>query len=116
MGLRTPSKIVGQKAYLPYYIRYVTHGGGIKYSNIEKNLNSKGIFPAQGYTKVFYLGLISSDYLFRYPNIPKGSEYNLISKLPKELLVLIILETKIYLERNKLKEGVYLTLFIYQFK
>ena len=114
MGLKTQSKIVGAKFYIPYYIRYVTHGKAIKYSNMERNLNRRGFAVPQGFRGIDYLGLISSDYLLRYPDIPKGSEYNSIKNIPNELLSQMILDVKLYLERNKLKEGVTMTLFVYK--
>lgn len=116
MGLRTPSKVVGERAYLPYVIRYVTHGGAIKYSNIERTVNKKGMYPAQGYTKIAFLGRIGHKDLLAYPNTDRGSAYNLLKQIPNGALAQMTLDTKLYLQRNELKEGVYMTLFVYKFK
>ncbi|MCK4665861.1 hypothetical protein KAU33_03885 [Candidatus Dependentiae bacterium] len=90
MSLRTPSKIVEITHYFPYIVRYVTHGAAIKYSNIIKNLNRKPIDTSSmavplGFTSITHIGFTSYHDLINYPNINKGSMFQLIDSLPTPL-------------------------------
>jgi len=120
MSLRTPSKIVGTTYHFPYFVRFVTHGAAIKYSNIVKNLNRKpidisGMSIQSGYKKITHIGFTSYEGLTRYPNINKGSEYQLINNLPTPLVNQMITQGEVIQGENvTMKDGVVLTMFVYE--
>lgn len=121
MSFRTPSKIVDTTHYSPYIVRFVTHGGAIRYSNIVKNLNRKRIDTSMmtvpsGHKTITHIGFTSYEALERYPNINKGSEYQLISSLPAPLINQMIAQGEVIQGENVfMQDGVVLTLFVYEF-
>ena len=120
MSLRTPSKIIEVTQQFPYIVRYVTHGAAIKYSNIVKNLNRKPIDTSMmavplGFKSITYIGFTSYVELTRYPNINKGSMFQLIDSLPTPLVDQMIAQgEKIQGENIIMEDGVVLTMFVYE--
>lgn len=119
MSLRTPSKIVGSMHYYPYIVRFVTHGAGIKYSNIIKNLNRKPIDTSSmsvpsGVTSITHVGFTSYCDLISYPNINKGSMFQLIDSLPSSLVDQMVAQGDEITTDTLMKDGVVLTMFVYE--
>ena len=120
MSLRTPSKIISTTYYSPYIIRYVVHGAAIKYSSIVKNLNSKSLDTSLmaiplGFTSITHIGFTNYHDLVNYPNINKGSMFQLIDSLPAPLVEQMRKRGKIIQDENVInKEGVVLTMFVYE--
>lgn len=120
MSLRTPSKIVDITHQFPYIVRFVTHGGAIKYSNIVKNLNRKPLRTSMavpsGFNTITHIGFTSYESLGRYPNLNKGSEYQLINSLPPSLITQMLAKGEmIQGEGVIMKDGVVLTMFVYEY-
>lgn len=111
MSLRTPSKIVGSAMCPPYIVRYVTHGAAIKYSNITKSLKGKPMAVPWGTTSVTYIGFTGYSEIMEFPDIDKGSMYELINSLPPSLIDRMRKEGEEFADT---KEGVILTLFVYE--
>lgn len=120
MSLRTPSKIIDTTHHFPYIVRFVTHGGAIKYSNIVKNLNRKPLdtFPMaipSDFKTIIHIGFTSYEGLTRYPNMNKGSEYQLINSLPTPLVNQMIAQGEAIQGENVITgDGVVLTMFVYE--
>ena len=120
MSLRTPSKIVDITHQFPYIVRFVTHGGAIKYSNIVKNLNRKPLRTSMhvpsGFNTITHIGFTSYEALGRYPNLNKGSEYQLINSLPPSLITQMLGKGEMIQGDNVImKDGVVLTMFVYEY-
>ena len=120
MSLRTPSKIVDITHQFPYIVRFVTHGGAIRYSNIVKNLNRKPLRASMavpsGFNTITHIGFTSYEALGRYPNLNKGSEYQLINSLPPSLITQMLGKGEIIQGDNVImKDGVVLTMFVYEY-
>ncbi|MCK4665858.1 hypothetical protein KAU33_03870 [Candidatus Dependentiae bacterium] len=111
MSLRTPSKIVGSITSVPYVVRFVTHGAAIKYSSIVKTLNRKRMIVPRGTTVVTYIGFTGYREIMEFPNINKGSMYELIKSLPPSVIDRMRKEGEEFADT---KEGVILTLFVYE--
>jgi hypothetical protein len=116
MALRTPSKLIAKKQYSNYMIRFVNHGNAIKYSSMEKNLNSKPMFVPVGYTSVGYMGIITGNDLVNYPQIYSGGQKTLIEKLPEGVRNQIIEDLKLHVKHHPLKEDTTITLFVYKMR
>jgi len=113
MPLRTPSKFVGSITSVPYIVRFVTHGAAIKYSSIVKTLNKKRMNVPLGTTTVTYIGFTGYREIMEFPDINKGSMFQLIESLPPSLIDRIRMEGENFTD---MPEGVILTLFVYQIK
>lgn len=118
MSIRTPSKVILAKGFpgMPYHVKYVIHGSSIKYSNIEKTLNSKGMWTPEGYDAVDYLGFIDISLLMG--EMYSGSESRLLNSLPEQLVEAMKLDIERLWETGKISsdEGLTLSLFIYKYK
>lgn len=118
MSMRTPSKVVNITSYFPYIVRFVTHGAGIRYSNIVKTLNKKKLnIPFSiplGFTTLTHIGFTSYNDLTNYPNINKGSMYQLIDGLPLPLIEKMKTKGDEIMSDVFIKEGVVLTMFVYE--
>lgn len=118
VSMRTPSKIRDVTGHFPYIVRFVTHGAMIKYSNIVKNLNKKPLsIPFAnplGFTGLSYIGFTSYHDLTNYPNINKGSMYQLINGLPVPLIDKMRTKGDEIMGDMFMKEGVVLTMFVYE--
>lgn len=118
MSMRTPSKIIDVTGQFPYIVRFVTHGAAIKYSNIVKNLNSKPLktpfATPLGFTGLTYMGFTGYHDLTNYPNINKGSMYQLIDKLPVPLIEEMRMKGDDIMGDMFMKDGVVLTMFVYE--
>ena len=115
MTLRTPSKIRKTMYHSHFIVRFVTHGGAIRYSNIIKNLNRKSVALPRDFRTVTNIGFTSFDDLMDYPHINEGSMFNLIQSLPSPLIK-EMKEKGAIIQGNDafMKEGVVLTLFVYK--
>ena len=119
MSLRTPSKIIDSMHYYPYIVRFVKHGAGIKYSNIVKNLNRKPVDTSLmavplGVTTITHVGFTSYHDLINYPDINKGSMFQLIDSLPSPLVDQMIAQGDEIMNDMFIKDGVVLTMFVYE--
>jgi hypothetical protein len=114
---KTPSKILLDKMYYPYFARFVLHGSAIKYASVEKTVKKKPLPSVPGkYQPIVRLeGNISYDTLFEYPNIIGGSEKELLDELSHSLHGELKKDVKSILSTLTLKDGQHISIYIFKY-